>query len=139
MSFKVAETSNARRWCTLSTFCVCALGLMLFQPTQAAAQDFLRGTWRSSADDEFVLTIRDNVGETWRSQQNCKGKLTPLYASDKYAFFEESITEGRADKGGKCADGVITIIRAGDRLALGWFSFTDGNASSADLLLSKQQ
>jgi hypothetical protein len=40
--------------------------------------------------------------------------------------FVEIIIKGRADKGGKCRDGSVTIARQGDSLSLVWFgSFQD--------------
>jgi hypothetical protein len=141
MSYNVPRTGNARRWRTLSTFWICALGLMLSQPTEAAAQDLPAGTWRSPAGGSFdvVLTFSGNDAETRYSELNCTGKLTHLWASDKYAFYAESITEGRADKGGKCSDGIVTIIRDGDRLAVGWFGIVDNIPTTSHVLLIKQQ
>jgi hypothetical protein len=142
MSYNVPRTGNARRWRTLSTFWICVLGLMLSQPTEAAAQDLLTGSWRSLAGTssyDVVLTISGDEAETRYSELNCTGKLTRLWASDKYAFYAETITEGRADKGGKCTDGLITIMRAGDHLALAWVGVVDDKPSTAHGLLSKEQ
>jgi hypothetical protein len=118
------------------------MGLMLSQPYGAAAEDLLTGTWRSQGGDssyDVVLTFSGNDAQTQYPELNCTGKLTRLWASDKYAFYAESITEGRADKGGKCSDGTITVARVGDRLALGWFGVVDDIPSTAHGLLIKQQ
>ena len=110
MSFNVPRTGNARRWRTLSTFWICALVLMLSRPTEAAAQDWLTGTWRSLAGNssyDVVLTISGNDAETRYSELNCTGKLTRLWASDKYAFYAESFTEGRQTKGENAQTGLL--------------------------------
>ena len=59
--------------------------------------------------------------ETKYPDLDCLGKLTRVASSKSYVFFVEIITKGQADKGGRCPDGTITVARAGDKLAVGWF------------------
>ncbi len=68
-----------------------------------------------------------NGAETDYPEVNCRGKLTRIGASRSYAFFVEVIALGRADKGGRCPDGTITVARAGDNLAWAWFGSVQGD------------
>jgi hypothetical protein len=86
------------------------------------------GTWAgdlnqigSTTPYKFEITITGNKMETKYPDLDCLGKLTRVGSSKSYVFFVEVITKGQADKGGRCPDGTITVARAGDKLALGWF------------------
>ena len=86
------------------------------------------GTWvgeltqvGSSTPYKFEIAIAGNKMETKYPDLDCLGKLTRVGSSKSYVFFVEIITKGQADKGGRCPDGTITVARAGDKLAVGWF------------------
>jgi len=94
----------------------------------------IAGTWSgtvtqvgSESKYTVLLTITANGAETDYPEVNCRGKLTRIGASRSYAFFVEVIALGRADKGGRCPDGTITVARAGDNLAWAWFGSVQGD------------
>jgi hypothetical protein len=70
---------------------------------------------------KFEISITAKGVETKYPDLDCVGKLTRAGSSKSYVFFVEVITKGHADKGGRCPDGTITVARAGDKLAVGWF------------------
>ncbi|MGP0089292.1 MAG: hypothetical protein ACLPKB_04945 [Xanthobacteraceae bacterium] len=70
---------------------------------------------------------------------DCTGKLRRTGWSKSYAFFVEIITKGRADKGGQCRDGSVTIARQGDNLNLVWFNSSPDSVTLAYGNLSKKQ
>jgi hypothetical protein len=74
----------------------------------------------------FELTVTAAAANTKYPELDCTGKLKRLGSSKTYVSFVEIITKGRADKGGKCRDGTVTIARQGDNLSVVWFgSFQD--------------
>jgi hypothetical protein len=75
----------------------------------------------SSNPYKFEISITPKGVETKYPDLDCLGKLTRAGSSKSYVFFVEVITKGQADKGGRCPDGTITVARAGDKLAVGWF------------------
>ncbi len=112
---------------------------------KAAAGPAVNGTWSgnvtqlgSEAPYPFSITITGAGGETAYSGLQCKGKLTRIGSSRSYVFFVEVISEGRADKGGRCPDGTITVGRAGNQLAVGWFGSIQNQAVIAQGLLDKK-
>ncbi len=114
-------------------------------PKAAPAGPAVAGTWSgnvtqlgSEAPYPFSITITAAGGETSYSSLQCKGKLTRIGSSRSYVFFIEVISEGRADKGGRCPDGTITVGRAGNQLAVGWFGSIQNQAVIAQGLLDKK-
>jgi hypothetical protein len=98
----------------------------------AAAGPAVAGSWTgpvtqvgSQAKYTVMLTLTATGGETNYPESNCSGKLTRIGASRSYVFYVEVITQGHRDKGGRCPDGTITVGRAGDKLAWGWFGSVD--------------
>lgn len=84
------------------------------------------------------LSITSKGAETKYPDLNCVGKLRRVGRSKSYVFFVEIITTGRADKGGHCPDGTVTVARQGDSLALSWFgSFQDSTAVAYGTLSKK--
>jgi hypothetical protein len=110
----------------------------------APASPKITGTWSgqltqvgSATPFKFEIAISAKEAQTTYSDLDCKGKLTRVGASKSYVFFVEIITKGRADQGGRCPDGTITLARDGDNLELGWFGSIQGNAIVAYGTLSK--
>ena len=85
----------------------------------------------------FEISITAKGAETKYPDLDCIGELTRVGQSKSYVFFFEAITKGRADKGGRCPDGTITVTRQGDNLALGWFGSVQGDVIVASGTLSK--
>ena len=86
----------------------------------------------------FEISITAKGAETKYPDLDCIGELTRVGQSKSYVFFFETITKGRADKGGRCPDGTITVTRQGDNLALGWFGSVQGDVIVASGTLSKK-
>jgi hypothetical protein len=114
-------------------------------PKAASGGPAVAGTWSGNVTQlgsesayPFSITITAAGGETSYSGLQCKGKLTRIGSSRSYVFFIEVISEGRADKGGRCPDGTITVGRAGNQLALGWFGAIQNQAVIAQGLLDKK-
>jgi hypothetical protein len=84
------------------------------------------------------LSITAKGAETKYPDLDCSGKLRRVGRSKSYAFFVEIITAGRADKGGHCPDGTITVARQGDGLALNWFGIVQNSTVVAYGTLSKR-
>ena len=70
---------------------------------------------------QFEMAITTNSVETKYPDLDCTGKLTRVGSFKSYVYFFEVITKGRADKGGRCPDGTITVAAQGKDLAVGWF------------------
>jgi hypothetical protein len=87
---------------------------------------------------KFELAISAKGAETKYPDLDCTGKLTRVGSSKSYVFFVEVITKGRAEKGGRCPDGTITVARQGNDLALRWFGSIRGNTVVAYGILSKK-
>jgi hypothetical protein len=85
----------------------------------------------------FEIAIGQKL-ETKYAGLNCTGKLTRIGSSRSYVFFIEIITEGSAEKGGRCPDGTITVGRVGDKLAVSWFGSVKGDIISAHGALTKK-
>lgn len=116
-------------------------------PRKPAAQrpGSITGSWTgqvsqvgSQSEYSVVLTISDKGAQTDYPELNCAGKLTRVGASKTYTFYAETITKGHADKGGRCVDGTVTVSRAGDGLAYGWFGVVDSTAVIAHSTLVKK-
>lgn len=110
----------------------------------APAGPNITGTWSgqlnqvgSTTPFKFEIAISAKGAQTTYSDLNCAGKLTRAGATKSYVFFVEIITKGRADQGGRCPDGTITLAREGDNLTLGWFGSVQGNTIVAYGTLSK--
>ena len=86
----------------------------------------------------FEISITAKGAETKYPDLDCIGELTRVGQSKSYVFFFETITKGRADKGGRCPDGTITVTRQGDNLALGWFGSVQGDVIVASGTLLKK-
>ena len=86
----------------------------------------------------FEISITAKGGETKYPDLDCIGELTRVGQSKSYVFFFETITKGRADTGGRCPDGTITVTRQGDNLALGWFGSVQDDVIVAFGTLSKK-
>ena len=86
---------------------------------------------------KFEIAIGPKGAETKYPDLDCIGKLTRAGSSKSYVFFVEIISKGRADKGGRCPDGTITVARQGDELALAWFGTIEGKTIVAYGTLSK--
>ena len=86
----------------------------------------------------FEISITAKGAETKYPDLDCIGELTRVGQSKSYVFFFETITKGRADKGGRCPDGTITVTRQGDNLALGWFGSVQDDVIVAFGTLSKK-
>jgi hypothetical protein len=87
---------------------------------------------------KFEIAIGPKGAETKYPDLDCTGKLTRVGSSKSYVFFVEIVTKGRADKGGRCPDGTITVARQGDELALAWFGSIEGKTVVAYGTLSKE-
>ena len=87
---------------------------------------------------KFELVIGPRGAETTYPDLDCTGTLTRVGASKSYVFFVEIITKGAVDKGGRCPDGTITVVRAGNDLALFWFGSIEANTIVAYGTLSKK-
>ena len=92
----------------------------------------------SSTPYKFEISITAKGVETKYPDLDCLGKLTRAGSSKSYVFFVEVITKGQADKGGRCPDGTITVARAGDKLAVGWFGSIQETAVVAYGTLAKK-
>jgi hypothetical protein len=86
---------------------------------------------------KFELAIGPKGAETKYPDFDCTGKLTRVGSSKSYVFFVEIITKGRAEKGGRCPDGTVTVARQGDELAVAWFGSIEGKTIVAYGTLSK--
>lgn len=84
------------------------------------------------------LSITAKGAQTKYPTLDCVGKLRRIGQSKSYVFFVEIITSGRADKGGHCPDGTITVARQGNSLALSWFGSIQGGTVIAYGTLSKK-
>lgn len=87
---------------------------------------------------KFELAISGKGAETKYPDLDCTGKLTRVGSSKSYVFFVEIIAKGRAEKGGRCPDGTITVARQGDSLALTWFGSIQDTTIVAYGTLSKK-
>ena len=87
---------------------------------------------------KFEIAIGPKGAETKYPDLDCTGKLTRAGSSKSYVFFVEIITKGRAEKGGRCPDGTITVARQGDELAVAWFGSIEGKTVVAYGTLSKE-
>jgi hypothetical protein len=88
---------------------------------------------------KIELSITGRGAETKYPDIQCTGKLTRAGSSKTYVFFVEIIATGRADKGGRCPDGTITVARQGDNLVLDWFGSIENNLIVNYGTLSKAQ
>ncbi|MBV8108404.1 MAG: hypothetical protein JOZ26_23180 [Hyphomicrobiales bacterium] len=110
-----------------------------------AAASSINGNWSgqltqvgSQTPYKFELAISAKGAETKYPDLDCSGKLTRVGSSQSYVFYAEAITKGQADKGGRCPDGTITVVRQGDDLALGWFGSVQGTTVVAYGTLKKK-
>lgn len=87
---------------------------------------------------KFEIAITPRGADTTYPDLDCTGKLTRVGSSKSYVFFVEVITKGAADKGGRCPDGTITVARAADKLAVGWFGSIKEHTIVAYGTLSKK-
>lgn len=95
------------------------------------------GTWSGSVAQvgrakpfAFELTLSGKTGKTGYPDDHCTGKLVRAGASGNYAFFVETITEGKLDSATNkgCLDGSLTIMKDVNGLVIGWMATHDGKA-----------
>jgi hypothetical protein len=115
------------------------------KPAAPVRATSINGTWTGQVSQvgspneySVVLTITDRGAQTEYPELECAGRLTRVGASKSYTFYAETITKGHAEKGGRCVDGTITVSRAGDGLAYGWFGVAEGTSVIAHSTLSKK-
>ena len=106
-------------------------------PAKAAKTDPWTGTWSGSVAQvgrgkpfAFSVTLAGKTGKTSYPDDRCTGKLTRAGTSGNYAFFTETITEGKLDpttmKG--CLDGSLTLVKDVSGLVMSWTTTHDGKA-----------
>ena len=121
-----------------------SLSLASAQSPPPQPQNQFDGVWTGSIEQagaqpyRVLLTIGANGFFTQYPELNCNGRLSPVGASGEFAFFTETIEQGRADSGGSCVDGSITLAITGDRIAYGWFGVYQGELLQARGALGKQ-
>jgi hypothetical protein len=105
----------------------------------------IAGNWIGQLNQEggtgpytFEISITAKGGEAKYPDLNCIGQLTRAAHIKSYVFFLETITKGRADQGGRCPDGTITVAPLGDKLALSWFGIAQDEIVVASGTLSKR-
>ena len=86
----------------------------------------------------FEISITAKGAQTKYPELDCIGELTRVGQLQAYVFFFETITKGRAEKGGRCPDGTITVTRQGENLVLGWFGSVQGDIVVASGTLKKR-
>jgi hypothetical protein len=111
----------------------------------SAAMSALAGTWVGTVIQvqksiEYSVTLEIGAGEAKISypELRCGGKLSRIGSSGDYSFFVETITRGPADDNGRCANGSITMARAGDNLAWAWFGLVNGEIIASYGMLSRK-
>ena len=75
------------------------------------------------------MELLQGGGTTTYHSLKCGGRLTRIDSTkDGYTIYRETITHGGVRQGVAkgCIDGIITVVRSGQRLALGWFA-ADGD------------
>ena len=106
-------------------------------PAKAAKTDPWTGTWSGSLAQvgrgkpfAFSVTLAGKTGESSYPDDHCVGKLTRAGTSGNYAFFTETITEGKLDtttmKG--CLDGSLTLVKDVSGLVMSWTTTHGGKA-----------
>jgi hypothetical protein len=105
----------------------------------------IAGNWIGQLNQEggtgpytFEISITAKGGEAKYPDLNCIGQLARAGQIKSYVFFFETITKGRADQGGRCPDGTITVAPLGDKLALSWFGIARDDLIVASGTLSKR-
>jgi hypothetical protein len=78
------------------------------------------------------------VGQVVGVEQRKSAPPVPSANLKSYVFFFEAIIQGQANKGGRCPDGTITVVRQGDNLALGWFGSVQSDMIVASGMLTKK-
>ena len=115
-----------------------------FAQSPPQPQNQFAGVWTGAIEQSgaqpyrVLLTIGANGFSTQYPELKCSGRLAAVGASGEFAFFTETIEEGRADSGGSCVDGSITLSITGDRIAYGWFGVYQGEVLQARGLLGRQ-
>ena len=95
------------------------------------------GTWSGSVAQvgrgkpfAYSVTLEGKGGKTAYPDDHCAGKLTRIGTSGNYAFFTETITEGKLDpttmKG--CLDGSLTLVKDVSGLVMSWTTTHGGKA-----------
>lgn len=106
------------------------------KPTTAKPADWT-GTWSGSVAQigrakPFTLevTLSGKTGRTSYPDDHCAGKLVRAGTSGNYAFFTETITDGKLDSatGKGCLDGSLTLVKDGNGLVANWMTAHDGKA-----------
>ncbi|MGV8841324.1 MAG: hypothetical protein ACWA6X_13610 [Bauldia sp.] len=122
-----------------------ALAALAFGPAGALAQtgQSLSGTWTGLVTQTFVdgrtatftamISIQPGgTAESAYPSDACGGTLTLLSRKGTLSF-QETITYG-VDI---CADGIVTLVQAGDTLTYHWTSTEDGTAEGTLRLTDK--
>ena len=76
------------------------------------------------------VTLASKTGTTNYPDEHCKGKLVRTGTSGDYAFFIETITEGKLDPASKrgCLDGSLTLLKSPGGVVMSWMAANDGKA-----------
>jgi hypothetical protein len=107
------------------------------------------GTWSGSLAQvgrakpfAFELTLSGKTGATSYPDDHCTGKLARAGTSGGFAFFTETITEGKVDPATRkgCLDGTLTMVKdEGGSLIMTWMAAYGGKAIVAYGTLAPKQ
>ena len=104
--------------------------------TKAKVADWT-GTWSGPVTQvgrakpfAIEVTLAGKTGTTNYPDEHCKGKLVRTGTSGDYAFFIETITEGKLDPASKhgCLDGSLTLLKSPAGLVMSWMAANEGKA-----------
>jgi hypothetical protein len=106
-------------------------------PAKTAKTDPWTGTWSGSLAQvgrgkpfAYSLTLAGKTGKSSYPDDHCAGKLTRIGTAGSYAFFTETITDGKLDpttmKG--CLDGSLTLVKDVNGLVMSWTATHGGKA-----------
>lgn len=98
----------------------------------------IAGSWsgtviqiQRSIEYTVTLEISSQDAQVSYPELRCGGRLSRVGMAGGYFFFAETITRGPVDNTGRCSNGTITVTRAGDNLAWGWFGLVKGEVVAA--------
>ncbi len=95
------------------------------------------GTWSGalaqvgrSKPFAFKVTLSGRTGSSSYPDDHCAGKLARVGTSGTYAFFTETIGQGKFDPATKkgCVDGSLTFVQDASGLVVTWMAAHDGQA-----------
>ncbi len=100
--------------------------------------DAWSGTWAGSLAQvgrakpfAYMVTLSGKTGRSEYADDHCTGQLVRVGTSGAYAFFTETITNGKLDPASKkgCLDGSLTLVKdASGGLIATWMAARDGKA-----------